>query len=1160
MGAVAWDFEARNVVFTLSIAATFDTSIGAASLSIPWFDAAGVLAAPATIGPFNTLEVEPVEPDGQPVEEDQPEVVKAKGRKELPPLPINFETVQALRHASLPISLVGLGEAGEEVATPARLHLGPLLLANKAAAGSRTSTKNSHGSAASAKPAKPRESTVLAVDLDGIHVDGLHSLEVTLTTDIPCLTMEMMERLKPLCFTIEAVEDLPNESFLPEVCEDVYVEVLPRLSGATAGLAEAFPAARTVAKAHGRCLTFSHPVVWFLGLVSPHTVREWLEHEGIVVEIHDRDVRVSVPEGDEDEVAEGGEEEKSKPSAEEMRARLVCQGQLERKRPNAYGETSFALGPLTEARSLQLPLHGGVVPGRCDKQRRQPEGGLGKLAQTPEYHVAGTVCVVLAELAVPLPDAREVQASEERARHEQWVASEERIEETNIWRVGQSEADAEGASPGLRPYRAKTTNPEGEEVVGPWRRRREDAAADERRLRTGQVVETPDEALHLTKECLDTKYERYGRIVVIAEESEHRDMVSGMAQQVLTWNARVKGFSADISQAEEYCLTEAEKKDPHLDIVSGFDVFDGRVHHIVLEGLRHRGLQELSKTLCGDQRPANSTSFKMLHNPQVGFSQRLYADYGGLKLKQIMIRKSLKQLACEPTLYVAKEDGGNDDVAVQQALKLLMELKTVSRLQALRQGNAFPKMVHLHQLEAVHGIKPGENEDKDRTCPVTKVKSRAETLAQTRSMEDALERTMMKKPEKRKPQVDQKLHPATEEHRKLKQSASAPNFISTNRSIVGQMSETNSKINDVLGKKRTRQTPFLEGQQVHLYSGQKFASVELQKEWMRKHMDANEDGASWTFNANYMSQAFEFSGAQEPGLKAHVPRCPNDTHANVEGDDRPAFRTTHSRPPEHFRKPTRDVCQTRKENLREAFVDGEWHKVRLGEDRVKPVSVQVRHEPGKIPHMRKIAEKPFDKGKLQPGPANFGPRSMYESVHYHGRRAGETLSDEAERANVRERERHAAKMKGPATIKPHNPEQGHVLEATLSQESEYHELGNPTKQWHARLRENDQSPPYCALSGTYLKRDPEVGVHERALMSGTLGKAPWQHCAEANGCAAGGRSYPSTQDFNVTRSPAKSRQCEEHLHKNASRSAIHDLERSASAYRRPADYGVHSLF
>lgn len=406
--------------------------------------------------------------------------------------------------------------------------------------------------------------------------------------------------------------------------------------------------------------------------------------------------------------------------------------------------------------------------------------------------------------------------------------------------------------------------------------------------------------------------------------------------------------------------------------------------------------------------------------------------------------------------------------------------------------------------------------------------------------------------------------------------------------MVKKASEQNARMHDLLGKKRSRETPFLEGQEVYLYSGQKLNCVEQQKEWMRATMDTQQDKKMWTYNPAYATANFEFSGAAPPGVKSHQSSCPNDTYARLEGDSRPIWRPNHPRDKEEFRKPARDLGHARPEELKEAFVENEWHVLPIGQERRKPVSTTVRFEPDKIPHHRKTTERPFDPARKQPLATDFGPRSGFESVHYHGRMPGENRYEEGEKHNVEKREAEASKILHHKSMKTFS--QGatrkcvqdadryeHILKdppsltlagdvdaphpVTIRTTEPWHEYGCPHKEWQARLRENDASPPLDVTTGAYLPRDPEVDMThpKRASQSGKLGKAPWRHGGVPGGAMTlnrGATEYPCDVDFDVTRQPPKSQLCENQLWKNASRTDITTRDRKHMNYRRPADYGV----
>lgn len=375
-----------------------------------------------------------------------------------------------------------------------------------------------------------------------------------------------------------------------------------------------------------------------------------------------------------------------------------------------------------------------------------------------------------------------------------------------------------------------------------------------------------------------------------------------------------------------------------------------------------------------------------------------------------------------------------------------------------------------------------------------------------------------------------------------------------------------------------------------MYSSQKLNSAELQKEWLRKHMAGHESEKVWTYNPTYMSQNFEFAGAAPPGVPKPPPPRPNDTYARLEGDDREVFRIVQARQREAFRKPPRDLDQSTVELLHEPFEEGEWFRIDLGEERTQPVAVVETFEPGKVPHNRRYTSTPFDPQHMLMGQEHdFGPKSLYESVHYHGRRPDEDRQEQYLEHNIKEMEAAASKIRFHHEMKtftqgisrtgvtdldrservlkdaPSYPMRGRVdgrLPESMRTMEPFHELGRPDLEWHARLRENDDTAPLDVFTGAHIKRDPEAGTGaKRSCMSGSLTKAPWRHEGTIKSLAAASSksvTYVSAHNFNAASKPPQSRFCEDQLWKSASRMGITGTERSeALQYRRPHHYGVH---
>merc|ERR1740123_1894298 len=886
-----------------------------------------------------------------------------------------------------------------------------------------------------------------------------------------------------------------------------------------------------------------------------------------------------------------------------------------------------------------------------------------KLEVAPDYLSSGTVCTVRASLAMLLPKAASIQEGEEAVARETWAATEARDGESNIWvtrqeaNTGRAAAVAAGATGGgeralleqTGKCRAKVRTTDGKELVGPWRQSKEEAEDDERDLLEvlasapaqddGSHYSTAVNKLHAKPSVgVDSKYERYGRIVMVVDDKDSK-AIKPVLDIVREHNAKILNMDPVGAAMLTRLFSDAEKADPHLDVLTGFSVLDGKSRVMVVEGLRDRALKNLLAAVPRDSR-ANEDGFKLLHNPAVGFSERIYADFGP-KLKQLKIRMPLEELAAKPELYSITGVVSEGTSAGMECPDKLMALKQATRFAPLRQGSSFPNVSHLENLEILYGdamcdaellgepahTRPGSRQRRKsqkgsrRRSQQGRVSSPNATLNssfrsptsasgspvdsprqswQAGVLEQAvaehvpgpladsvgpkLSRSASTLPRRAALDARNKEYTKTLD---LRASASAPDLKKANVEAVKQRSALNAKINDILGtsKLRERQTPFLEGKEVFLYSGQKNNSAELQKQWMRETMAQNEHSTVYTFCPHYESQTFGFSADCVPGPMPHHPWCANNSYANLQGDTRAPWRPEPARPKEDFRKPARDVGPFRAAELHEAYVEGEMTKPFVGQERSKPVSAQISFEPNKVPHLRRHTQRPFDRSNIKVNGDLFGPKGIYDSVHYQPR---VDCTEEALSHNLKKRAEETAKIRDGKNMKSYSqgatrscitdldrcepvlkdpPERslrGRVddrMPSTIRTLEKFHENGRPDLDFQARMRENDTAAPYDVNTGAHVPRDRNVGT-KLGWMSGTLSKAPYQHGGDGATTRAPqyGRStefeYPSADPFNTTRPPPKAIHREDHVHKLASRAPIGMAERMKAAYRRPKDYGV----
>ena len=85
------------------------------------------------------------------------------------------------------------------------------------------------------------------------------------------------------------------------------------------------------------------------------------------------------------------------------------------------------------------------------------------------------------------------------------------------------------------------------------------------------------------------------------------------------------------------------------------------------------------------------------------------------------------------------------------------------------------------------------------------------------------------------------------------------------------------------------------------------------------------------------------------------------------------------------RKGRLDLTDYRKSELQEyPWVENEWHGLAVGEERRKPINRRKEWDPELVPHLRERNDRPFDASRVKMDLEPFGPKSMYESVHYGG--------------------------------------------------------------------------------------------------------------------------------------------------------------------------------
>jgi len=443
----------------------------------------------------------------------------------------------------------------------------------------------------------------------------------------------------------------------------------------------------------------------------------------------------------------------------------------------------------------------------------------------------------------------------------------------------------------------------------------------------------------------------------------------GIATEVLRIvrevNQKAVGLeNAHVSALANYVLSPGERADGDLDVITGCCLLDKKCRIFMLEGLRKGGMRRLLEE-C--PRPtANDDKNRMIFNLDVGYPERVYLNFNCTP-KQIKIRGTLEVLTgTKPELY----DVTRVSEEMFTILAQLREMKRAIRIHHAKEYlKCFPTSDHLISLEILYGdyisdeelaggISPElaaelariERERLEREAEEAEEAAAKGGLQKSKTSEevgavavteDAGEegeeanistnisplRTRMT----RKQQLDQ-MNPDYSEFQKLRRTASVPNLIRANIAKCREESEANTAFRSMT-KAPVETDNFLDPDaEIYLYSGQKYASVELQKQYMRKKMWPLQNDFMWTYSPIYNTCAFEFT--DEPTGRVGMAMREDRP---LEAGQKP-WQYPKARKLEDFRALSRDVTDYRKADLKTPWAENEWHGLAVGAERRMPIN------------------------------------------------------------------------------------------------------------------------------------------------------------------------------------------------------------------------------
>eukprot|EP00747_Dinoflagellata_sp_TGD_P212465 gnl/TRDRNA2_/TRDRNA2_85555_c0_seq1.p1 gnl/TRDRNA2_/TRDRNA2_85555_c0~~gnl/TRDRNA2_/TRDRNA2_85555_c0_seq1.p1 ORF type:complete len:1245 (+),score=270.97 gnl/TRDRNA2_/TRDRNA2_85555_c0_seq1:46-3780(+) len=693
-------------------------------------------------------------------------------------------------------------------------------------------------------------------------------------------------------------------------------------------------------------MKLSYHTVFFVGSWNQHELREYLQTQRLVIEVRDRDVLKKPPSVEPktptpqpaDPAPDPKAKAKAKPLAKEKSAANVDD---EPRPPSREKDTSEEVGgaganaeaeacayphgvarfSLEELLNPRLPrtltLTANVEPVVRDKKHRKGEGSEGEGGRLRVAALFGEQAREL--LAAVSQTPREVCPNYARAGS--FAALDVRIAKP-IPLERTSSPDPLPTKPKTKP-KAKPKAPTEPEPV-------------------------------------DDRYERYSRVVLVVDNRQST-IVRRLLGVVAKNNTEAMGLlGAQVQALGSMELTEAQRADPELDILTGFVVMDRSARVICVEGLRDGAMKQVVEEV-GVGTHKNSRRCKVLYHSEVGFSTRAYVDFN-LCLKQIKLRQEkLEVLMHRSDLY----DRSKSEKEVADTLQGLMEMKRAERLHVLKSLECFPTAAGLVVIETQYGDFVSNEELEGGHCHTDgeTVRSKEQDAAsektaktmQTGAREGASKSTAAHQSTHATATMDgryaSKVTQATEMLSQMQTDSTAeqqsaadrlddhnvkyeeslkrrslmpqPDYINDNKRATIMMSEENHALRELTMKKVDKS--FLdEDAPVFCYSSQKLNCTEMQKKHMREKMAQQSCRNSlFTYPSEFNSGCFPLNDEEIAIDKMMRAADPNWKDPK----NRPKWRYPKTREPEEFKRLDRDVSLARKEELASAWVENEFIQV-----------------------------------------------------------------------------------------------------------------------------------------------------------------------------------------------------------------------------------------